>query len=109
MEVSRAVDIPAAREAFADASADLVKLVERVGVPASLGGEFFRMHCPMYRQEKGGVVWIQQGDKIRNPYWGKKMLTCADKKTPLPLAAAVSGDAAASQPAGQGKGGTSSQ
>lgn len=109
MDLSRAVDLPAARRTFAELSDDMVKLVERTGVPASLGGEFYRMHCPMYREEKGGAIWIQQGDKIRNPYWGKKMMTCADKKTPLPLAVAVSDDAAASQPAGQGKSGTSGQ
>lgn len=98
--MAESVDISAARKAFADVSDEMVKLVERTGVPASLGGAYYRMHCPMYRQEKGGVIWMQQGDKARNPFWGKQMLTCADEKTQLAPAAVASGEAAASQPAG---------
>lgn len=98
-DLSLAVDIAAARKALAEVSDELVKLVDRVGVPASVGGELFHAHCPMYRAEKGGVVWIQKGPAVRNPYFGKQMLTCADQKTPLPLAVAVAGDTAASQPA----------
>ena len=36
----------------------------------------FQMFCPMV---KGGAGdWLQSDDKLLNPYWGSKMLTCGD-------------------------------
>ncbi len=40
------------------------------------GGSVFQMFCPMV---KGGAGdWLQSDDKLLNPYWGSKMLTCGD-------------------------------
>lgn len=42
----------------------------------------FQMFCPMV---KGGAGdWLQSDDKLRNPYWGSKMLTCGDVVRELP-------------------------
>jgi len=32
-------------------------------------------HCPMYNDKKG-AVWLSETKEIKNPYYGKEMLTC---------------------------------
>ena len=34
-------------------------------------------HCPMADQEKG-ADWLSREKEIRNPYFGKSMLTCGE-------------------------------
>ena len=38
-------------------------------------GKLYYQYCPMAFQGKGGY-WLSNEEKIRNPYWGDKMLTC---------------------------------
>jgi Cu(I)/Ag(I) efflux system membrane fusion protein len=77
-----------ARRSFAamgDAARDLVRAT---GVPAGVGA-IEELHCPMYRQEKGGAIWLQRPGEVRNPFFGKAMLTCFDRRTPLTGAGAA--------------------
>ena len=37
----------------------------------------YRQYCPMAFNDKG-AYWLSSGEKIRNPYFGKKMLTCGE-------------------------------
>jgi len=62
---------------------EFMPLSEEVGVLAkSFGfgevGSIFELHCPMAFQGKG-AVWYQNNDQVRNPYYGMKMLKCADR------------------------------
>jgi hypothetical protein len=69
--VVAAADLEAEREAFRDLSLAMAKLVES-GV-LSGAGIFF---CPM-----ADAYWLQKAgdDALRNPYYGKSMLTCGSK------------------------------
>jgi len=41
-------------------------------------GEIYYMYCPMKK-----AYWISDKNEIRNPYYGKKMLTCGSVKETL--------------------------
>jgi Cu(I)/Ag(I) efflux system membrane fusion protein len=73
-----------ARQAFARMSEATEKLVRATGVPAQVGS-IDELHCPMYA---GGAIWLQGPGEVRNPYLGKTMLACFDKRASLPAAAA---------------------
>lgn len=67
--IAKAKDIKAAREHFLHLSHAAIKLAEtRKG--------YVVMVCPMV---KGGE-WLQTDKKVKNPYMGKKMLTCGAPK-----------------------------
>ncbi len=40
-------------------------------------GKVYRQYCPMAFDDKG-AYWLSSEAKIRNPYFGKKMLTCGE-------------------------------
>jgi hypothetical protein len=76
--------IDEARRAFAAVSADLSRLLGATGVPGSHGKKVEELHCPMYPPgEKSGSVWLQHAGPVRNPYFGKVMLTCSDRRRAL--------------------------
>jgi hypothetical protein len=66
--VAKAKDIAAARESFKSLSASVEPLA---------AGEkgYVVMNCPMARAD-----WIQTSKDVRNPYYGKSMLTCGAPK-----------------------------
>ena len=47
--------------------------------PDSFPEEVFLMHCPMV-YGKHGADWLQDDDKLLNPYFGSKMLRCGKVK-----------------------------
>lgn len=56
--------------AFSDVMADAIGKFGLVGeVPV------YRFHCPMAADNKG-ADWLQKHKEVRNPYYGKSMLTC---------------------------------
>jgi Cu(I)/Ag(I) efflux system membrane fusion protein len=62
-----ASSIKAAREAF--------KVISKYAVKITSGVKgYYHANCPMV--PKGGGDWVQTTDEIRNPYYGKAMLTC---------------------------------
>ena len=83
-----------AREAFADLSVALVRLVRATGAPPDLGVELQVLHCPMYREDQGGIVWLQPAGPARNPYYGSEMLACFDTRASLPPGPAAAAEAA---------------
>ncbi|MFA6134096.1 MAG: efflux RND transporter periplasmic adaptor subunit [Phycisphaerae bacterium] len=95
LELVEARDIEAARQAFADVSIAMDKLLQAVGVPAEVGAEVQELHCPMYREGQGGTVWLQVAGEVRNPYFGSMMLGCFDRKVTLPQARSASAGGAA--------------
>ncbi len=59
------------REHFESLSSDTYDLVKLLGSTEPLFKEF----CPMYNKNKGGM-WLSASNKIRNPYFGSRMLKC---------------------------------
>jgi hypothetical protein len=39
------------------------------------GAGLHTMYCPMASKQ-----WMQKGEKVSNPYFGKAMLSCGEKK-----------------------------
>ncbi len=64
--LAKAGDLGQARQAFADLSQSLVRYREMAS------GEKPRVaYCPMAKKP-----WLQESEKIANPYYGSKMLRC---------------------------------
>ncbi len=65
-------DIEAQRTEFSNLSTALYKTIKAYG----LGGKTaYYEFCPMAFDDKG-AYWLSDESKIRNPYFGDKMLTC---------------------------------
>ncbi len=69
LALERAADIASARVAFGKLSHALLALARSSRTP--LGDGVKIAYCPMARK-----YWLQNGDAIRNPYYGKDMLEC---------------------------------
>ncbi len=63
------------REHFDMLSEDIYDLVKTFGTTETL----YYDHCPMYNDNKG-ANWLSEAEGIKNPYFGKKMLTCGSVK-----------------------------
>ena len=63
------------REHFDMLSQDVYDFVK--AFPA--GQTLYRDHCPMYNDGKG-AMWLSETREIKNPYYGKKMITCGSIK-----------------------------
>ena len=59
------------REHFVSFSENMFALVKTF--KANNGTPVYYIHCPMYNK---GANWISSEEKIKNPYFGKQMLTC---------------------------------
>jgi Cu(I)/Ag(I) efflux system membrane fusion protein len=60
-------------EMISNAFYDLIRTIRPDGVTA------YYQYCPMAFNDKG-AYWLSNADSIRNPYFGKKMLTCGEVK-----------------------------
>lgn len=63
------------REHFDMLSKDMYDLVKSVKPSQTL----YKDHCPMYNDNKG-ADWLSEVKEIKNPYYGKKMLTCGKEQ-----------------------------
>jgi Protein of unknown function (DUF3347) len=68
-----AADLAAARTAFSQLSDAVIALSESTKLQPVDGMQ--AMFCPMANKQ-----WLQKGNKVSNPYYGKAMLTCGEKK-----------------------------
>jgi hypothetical protein len=91
LELVKAADLVAARELFADLSIALGKLLRATGVPPAYGKRVVELHCPMYREGQGGNIWLQVEGEVRNPFYGKAMLGCFDRKVAVPVTGTKAG------------------
>lgn len=66
------------REHFDMLSKDMYDLVNAFGS----GQLLYKDYCPMYNNKKG-AIWLSEKKEIKNPYYGKKMLTCGSLKEEL--------------------------
>lgn len=62
-----------ARAAFSKLSDAVIAYSDRV--KANPGSDVHTMYCPMEKKS-----WLQKGDTVRNPYLGKTMSDCGEKK-----------------------------
>ncbi|MBY0479180.1 MAG: DUF3347 domain-containing protein [Chitinophagaceae bacterium] len=72
-------DIEKKRESFemiSNAFYDMVRVIKPTGAT------IYFQYCPMAFDNKG-AYWLSNADSIRNPYYGKKMLTCGEVKETL--------------------------
>jgi hypothetical protein len=63
------------REHFDMLSKDMYDLVKAV----KPGQTLYKDHCPMFNDSKG-AIWLSEVKEIKNPYYGKKMLTCGEEQ-----------------------------
>jgi hypothetical protein len=68
-----ASSLPEARDAFAKLSDAVITYADQV--KADTGSDVHAMYCPMVKKS-----WLQKGDKVKNPYGGKSMIDCGEKK-----------------------------
>lgn len=79
IEILSSQDIEAQRKSFSALTGNLYKSIKAFG----LGGKnAFYEFCPMAFNNEG-AYWISEAEKIRNPYFGDKMLTCGEVKEKL--------------------------
>jgi hypothetical protein len=71
VDVEKAADIKAVREAFGPLSAAVVEAAKADGWTDVSGLKL--AYCPMVKQ-----TWLQSGDTLQNPYFGKAMSTCGE-------------------------------
>lgn len=72
-KLASAKDIAAARTVFGDLSDAMMSYAKATG--ATFGRDINVAFCPMVRKS-----WLQKGETITNPYYGKSMLTCGEIK-----------------------------
>ena len=70
-----AATLDAARDVFGGLSSEMVALVYEFGYAG--GDPLVQAYCPMASGGKG-AKWLQSGERIRNPYYGTKMLSCGE-------------------------------
>ena len=75
-KITNASNIEAQRAAYEDLSKQMMEKVRASGIE---NGELYVQHCPMAFNNKG-ASWLSSDKEIRNPYFGKKMLTCGETK-----------------------------
>lgn len=68
-QVNKASTLESARDAFKKVSKLVIELEQ-----SNLANEYIIAYCPM-----AGAKWIQKNGDLRNPYFGKEMLTCGEK------------------------------
>ena len=74
--ISKAVDLAAARQAFAELSTVLIRVARQGGVHA---GPVHLFHCPMAFDNEG-AAWLQQAMQTQNPYFGGQMYRCGSRR-----------------------------
>lgn len=67
------------RKAFQTLSKDLYSAIKTFGL---IDKTVYYQFCPMYDNNKGGY-WLSETEEIRNPYFGKVMLSCGETRETL--------------------------
>ena len=75
-EIASAESIEDQRKYFAKFSQALYQSVKAFGINEQ---EAYYQYCPMV-SGGNGAYWLSDSDKIRNPYFGERMLSCGSTK-----------------------------
>jgi hypothetical protein len=78
-EMEASTDIEVQRQSFSSLSENLYKSIKAYGLG---GATAYYEFCPMAFDNQG-AFWLSIEEKIRNPYFGDKMLTCGQVKEKL--------------------------
>jgi hypothetical protein len=71
--LSQATEIGAAREAFGRLSDAVIAYADSTKI--NPGADVVTMYCPMVKKS-----WLQKNGDVKNPYFGKAMPNCGEKK-----------------------------
>lgn len=71
--LSQTTEIGAAREAFGRLSDAVIAYAD--ATKTSPGGDVATVYCPMVKKS-----WLQKNGSVKNPYFGKAMPDCGEKK-----------------------------
>jgi Protein of unknown function (DUF3347) len=71
--LARARDLAQSREAFGTLSDAVITYAEQT--KAKPGADVTAMYCPMVKKS-----WLQKGQQVKNPYFGKSMPGCGERK-----------------------------
>jgi len=74
--MAKETDIAKQRTHFAPLSQSFLELTETFGLTKD---KVYKEFCPMAFDNKG-AYWLSESEQIRNPYFGKAMLTCGEVK-----------------------------
>ncbi|PCJ23024.1 MAG: efflux transporter periplasmic adaptor subunit [Flavobacteriales bacterium] len=80
--LSKAVNIDEQRIIFLTISQSLSDASQKLGIKIADNKSLYIQFCPMANDNKGGY-WLSTEKKIKNPYFGKKMLKCGSVKETL--------------------------
>ena len=78
-KISNSKAIGVQRDAFLILSKNLSDAIKMLGVETQNGLPLYLEFCPMANNNKGGY-WLSYEKDIKNPYFGKEMLTCGEVK-----------------------------
>ncbi|QTD37330.1 efflux RND transporter periplasmic adaptor subunit [Polaribacter batillariae] len=73
--ISKTLEIDLQRSSFEQLSLNFISAVQIFGINEKVYVEF----CPMANNNKG-AYWLSKEEKVINPYYGDKMLTCGEIK-----------------------------
>ena len=76
-QISTVKNLEKQRTAFSSLSSNLWSTVK--GMKIKDNGAIYVDYCPMYNNNKG-AYWLSKESAIKNPYYGKSMLTCGSIK-----------------------------
>lgn len=69
-------NIDSQRASFDELSLAIINTAQAFGITSE---KLYIQYCPM-ADNNNGAYWLSKQDKIRNPYFGEKMLTCGEVK-----------------------------
>jgi hypothetical protein len=78
-KIQESADVEQQREHFSDLSNSMYKVIKSYGLA---GVKAYYEFCPMAFDNKG-AYWLSESEKIRNPYFGEKMLGCGSVEETL--------------------------
>jgi hypothetical protein len=68
-DLAAATTLEAARDAFGKLSGAVIAYADTT--KAAVGDHVSKVYCPMVKKR-----WLQQGETVKNPYFGKEMQSC---------------------------------
>ena len=77
--MAAATDIESLRIGFSELTNAMTETYRRIGVPDD---QLYLIYCPMAFDDKG-AYWLSKNRKVRNPYFGDKMLECGSVQETL--------------------------
>ena len=78
-KIHNSKEISTQRDSFLIFSKNLSAVINTFGVETENGQALYLAFCPMADNNNGGF-WLSYDKEIKNPFFGKAMLTCGEVK-----------------------------